>query len=172
MFRWMSRRARDWALANDFDWTIQIQSLFDARAPGTPHFVYTDHTHLANLDYPDFDPRALRCSGWLALERALYREARGVFTRSAHVTASLVDRYGCDPARVVCVGAGANARIPSLPVERSAEGQDILFVGVDWERKGGPDLLAAFERLRRTVIRARRSRSSGAPPRSMCRAAA
>lgn len=154
MFRWMSRHARAWALAHDFDWTIQIQSLFDARAPGIPHFVYTDHTHLTNLDYSDFDPRALRGPRWIALERALYRDARAVFTRSAHVSQSLTHRYGCDPARVVCVGAGANARVPSRPLDRTDDGQEILFVGVDWERKGGPDLHAAFERVRLSHPRA------------------
>src|ERR1700733_5799848 len=28
--------------------TFQTQSLFDASIPGTPHFIYTDHTHLVN----------------------------------------------------------------------------------------------------------------------------
>jgi glycosyltransferase involved in cell wall biosynthesis len=154
MFRWMSRRARDWALEHEFDWTIQIQSLFDARAPGIPHFVYTDHTHLTNLEYPDFDPRGLRGPRWIALERALYRGARAVFTRSTHVSESLTHHYGCDSARVICVGAGANARVPTRPIDHSSDGQDILFVGVDWERKGGPELLAAFERVRRTHPRA------------------
>jgi glycosyltransferase involved in cell wall biosynthesis len=148
MFRWMSHRARHWALANGFDWTLQIQSLFDARAPGIPHFVYTDHTHLANLDYPDFDPRTLRSPRWIALERSLYHGARTVFTRSSNVSASLADRYGCDPARTVCVGAGSNAGVPGAPIARSPLGRDVLFVGVDWERKGGPDLAAAFARVR------------------------
>jgi glycosyltransferase involved in cell wall biosynthesis len=148
LFRWMSRRARGWAQARDFDWTIQIQSLFDARVPGVPHFVYTDHTHLANLDYPDFDRRTLRPERWLALERALYRDASLVFTRSAHVSRSLIDRYGCAPERTVCVGAGSNAQVPPRTAERAADGQDILFVGVDWERKGGPELAAAFAKVR------------------------
>ena len=164
MFRWMSRHARDWALAHEFDWTIQIQSLFDARAPGIPHFVYTDHTHFNNLDYPDFDPRALRRPRWIALERALYREARTVFTRSAHVSTALVDRYGCDAARVVCVGAGSNAHVPARPIERSPDGQDVLFVGVDWERKGGPELLVAFEHVRRTHPRATLTIVGCSPP--------
>ena len=149
MFRWMSHSARAWAQAHRFDLTIQIQSLFDARTPEIPHFVYTDHTHLTNLDYPDFDPRRLRSPRWIGLERELYRAAHTVFTRSAHVSASLVDRYGCDPARIACVGAGSNARVPEHPLARARTGQEILFVGVDWERKGGSDLAEAFARVRR-----------------------
>jgi len=157
LFRWMSRRAREWAERNAFDWTLQIQSLFDARAPSVPHFVYTDHTHLANLGYPDFDRRTLRSPRWIRLERELYRNAHTVFTRSAHVSASLTDSYGCDPARVVCVGAGANARVPGAlepATARSASGQEILFVGVDWQRKGGPELASAFAQVRQRHPRA------------------
>jgi len=147
MFRHLGELARSWIRENAFDWTFQIQSLYDARVPGIPHFVYTDHTHLANLCYPDFDRRTLRAPRWIELERALYRGADAVFTRSRHVSDSLLEDYGCDAERVVCVGAGSNAALPGgAPPDR--RGQDILFVGVDWERKGGPDLLAAFERVR------------------------
>jgi len=33
----------------DFAFTFQTQSIFDAKIPGTPHFMYTDHTHLARF---------------------------------------------------------------------------------------------------------------------------
>jgi glycosyltransferase involved in cell wall biosynthesis len=32
-----------------------------------------------------------------------------------------------------------------MPEEKSYAGQNILFVGIDWERKGGPELLEAFK---------------------------
>jgi len=35
------------------DFTIQTQSIVDGSQPGIPHFIYTDHTHLANLYYQD-----------------------------------------------------------------------------------------------------------------------
>jgi glycosyltransferase involved in cell wall biosynthesis len=111
--------------------------------------VYTDHSHLANLDYPDFDSRTLRSERWIALERALYAGSAVVFTRSQHVSHSLVARYGCKPEHVQCVGAGSNARIPDEPPRgRNLVPPRILFVGVDWERKGGSELLAAFARVR------------------------
>lgn len=149
LFRRMSRAARRFVEAGDYRFSFQIQSLFDGRAPGTPHFVYTDHTHLTNLDYEDFDRRTLRGARWLALERALYAGATRVFTRSGNVSRTLLTRYGCPAERVVCVGAGSNARVPDAPADRS--GTDdvvrILFVGVDWERKGGPELVEAFRRV-------------------------
>jgi glycosyltransferase involved in cell wall biosynthesis len=149
MFRRMSRAARRFVERGDWAFSFQIQSLFDGRAEGVPHFVYTDHTHLTNLDYPDFDRRTLRGERWLALERALYAGATRVFTRSGNVSRTLHERYGRPERQVVCVGAGSNAK---LPEERApADGDDdvrILFVGVDWKRKGGPDLVDAFRRVR------------------------
>ncbi len=146
MFRRMSRLARRWIEHGDFAISLQIQSLFDARTPGTPHFVYTDHTHLANLQYPDFDQRALRGPRWLDLERALYANASTVFTRSSNISRSLEEQYGCPVQRVVRVGAGSNARVPRRQIDfDERHGSEILFVGVDWERKGGPDLIDAFK---------------------------
>jgi len=34
--------------------TFQMQSLFDCSLPNVPHFIYTDHTHQANLYYQYF----------------------------------------------------------------------------------------------------------------------
>ena len=149
MFRRMSRLARRFVERGGYDVSFQIQSLFDAGADGTPHFVYTDHTHLANLAYPDFDRRTLRGERWIALERRLYARAAVVFTRSRHVSRSLVTQYERPPERVVCVGAGSNARVcEEEATERRSGPPRILFIGVDWKRKGGPELAEAFSRLR------------------------
>lgn len=148
MFRRMSRAARRFVARGDYAFSLQIQSLFDGRAEGVPHFVYTDHTHLTNLDYPDFDRRTLRGERWLALERALYAGATRVFTRSANVSRTLLERYGRPERQVVCVGAGSNAKLPEERAPADADGVvRILFVGVDWTRKGGPDLVEAFRRV-------------------------
>jgi len=121
-----------------------------------PHFVYTDHTHLANLEYPGFDRRSLRGSRWIALERALYKNAELIFTRSSNISRSLATDYGCPPEHIACVGAGSNTEVPdSAEVGSERDGAEILFVGVDWERKGGPELLEAFERVRAQCPKAR-----------------
>ena len=128
-------------------WTFQTQSLFDAHREGLAHFVYTDHTCAANLRYgrpvsPELlDPR------WLAVERTIYQAADRTFTTSRFAADSLMEDHGMDPSRAVCVYSGTNAGSQAA-TEKTKEFQSrVLFVGIDWERKGGPDLLKAFERV-------------------------
>lgn len=125
--------------------TLQMQSLFDGHIECVPHFVYTDHTHLANLQYDSFDPRSLYSSAWVAEERLVYENASAIFVRSRHVARSLESDYGVRQDKIALVYAGANvvAGRPAQP----AKSMDVVFVGVDWERKGGPTLVSAFERV-------------------------
>lgn len=143
--RGMARRSEGLA------WTLQTQSLFDASGGRVPHFVYTDHTFLANRRYPV--PRATWpvAPGWRELECAIYRNARLVFTSSRFAADSLVEDYGLPPERAVVVGSGGNVPVPPVcPSRVRSGGARILFVGVEWERKGGPELLEAVAQLRRT----------------------
>jgi len=140
-----------------YQFTFQTQSLIDASQPGTPHFVYTDHTHLANLYYPSFDRRNLCSPRWIDLERSIYRNATLNFTMSSHVSRSLIEHYGCEPEKVECVAIGSNVASPNeheLSDARYAS-RRILFVGIDWERKGGPQLVKAFRKVLRLMPDAR-----------------
>ncbi len=133
-----------------FRFSFQIQSLFDASQPGLPHFIYTDHTHLANLTYPGYNPRNQFAASWIAKERSTYHNATRIFTRSSHITASLIEQYGLKPENVQTVYAGLNAEFePVFNTNNEKYGSKIiLFLANDWEIKGGPDLLAAFKLVR------------------------
>ena len=149
-------RERLAARAHEFAFTFQTQSLFDASIPGVPHFVYTDHTHLANARYPGFPADELFPQSWVDLEREIYRNARHIFVMSEHVRASLHEDYSVEPARTSTVHAGSNIDTTPAPLENDGfRNRTILFIGVEWERKGGPTLLAAFQRLRAEVPDAR-----------------
>ena len=131
-----------------FAFTFQTQSLWDASTPGVPHFVYTDHTHLANLRYPEFDRRALYSEAWIDLEREIYQNAELVFLTSNFSRNSVVEDYDCDEESVKCVYSGVNCDVDAAGAPRSYEQKNILFMGVDWVRKGGPELCEAFELVR------------------------
>ncbi len=131
--------------------TFQMQSLFDCSLPNTPHFVYTDHTHLANLSYPGFDPDSLY-KNWVDLEKQIYQKAAINFVRSTNIRKSLIEQYQQPPEKAICVYAGSNVEFNDFAAEgKTYEGQNVLFVGMDWERKGGPDLIEAFKLVQEKI---------------------
>ncbi len=148
--RYLSKTVQRWITSRvsrgNYAFTFQIQSLFDASTGLVPHFVYTDHTHLNRLTYPGYDQRKLRPAKWIEMERAIYRHAAVNFTRSENISRSLTGEYQISAEKVVFAGVGSN--LDTRQIEMKNEGyrnQNILFVGIDWERKGGPELLKAFE---------------------------
>lgn len=128
---------------------FQTQSLFDARRDRVPHFLYTDHTYLANLRYPNPRPLLPVSRAWRAMELGLYQNATRIFTTSGFAAESVVEDYGVAADRVLAVFSGCNIIPVETPVPRN--GRRILFAAVDWERKGGPELIAAFRAVRQTV---------------------
>jgi glycosyltransferase involved in cell wall biosynthesis len=133
--------------ARDYLFTFQTQSFFDASLPGTPHFVYTDHTALANLNYPGFNKKNLPSPAWLECERKVYHHATLNLTMSGNITNSIVKDYGCDPDRIVNVRIGSNITVSKDEIfdDTRYARMNILFVGVEWERKGGLVLVEAFK---------------------------
>ncbi|MBH8574153.1 glycosyltransferase family 4 protein [Nostocaceae cyanobacterium CENA369] len=133
----------------EYIFTFQTQSLFDASLPEVPHFVYTDHTHLANLNYPDFSSKNLYSKSWIKLEKTIYKNARINFTMSNNITKSIIEQYSCSPDKVICVYAGINANNNHFENQdfQKYTKKNILFVGVDWQRKGGPQLVEAFKNV-------------------------
>jgi len=151
VFRWLRHMIRKELSNGEYLFSLQTQSLWDGSKFGIPHFVYTDHTELANLHYRAFDQNKLMGDFWIMLEREIYGNATRVFTMSEHVTRSLSRDYGVPETQIECVYAGSNSNILALgriPRRESRSASVILFVGVEWERKGGADLVAAFQRLK------------------------
>jgi hypothetical protein len=133
----------------NYIFTFQTQSLYDGSIPGVPHFLYTDHSHLANLDYPGWDRNLLLNENWLANESRIYQNAAVNFTMSSNITRSLIEDYHCSPDQVRCVYCGSNVQVSEDEVfdDSRFSKKNILFVGVDWQRKGGPVLVKAFRRV-------------------------
>jgi glycosyltransferase involved in cell wall biosynthesis len=84
----------------------------------------------------------------IEVQRDVLLRASHVFTLSEWTRAGIVDEFGIDGGRVTSVYGGPNLRIPEGIKEPRRE-REILFVGIDWERKGGPLLLEAFAKVRR-----------------------
>ena len=149
IFKWIRRLVQKKVAAGDYSFSFQMQSLFDASTPGVPHFVYTDHTHLENRHYSPQAAGNLYAPSWIALEKEIYQNAAMTFVRSSNVQRSLIDEYGCPAEKTSLVYAGSNASLSPIKTANTDYAQpSILFVGLDWKRKGGPDLLEAFKIVR------------------------
>src|SRR5690349_14645643 len=84
IFREIRKLIRNEVVAGDYSFSFQMQSLFDGSTPGVPHFVYTDHTHLQNMQY-EANKNNLYSAKWIALEKEIFQNASLIFVRSSNV---------------------------------------------------------------------------------------
>lgn len=84
------------------------------------------------------------------LNRDCFQAARQLVAWSEWTKQSLVNDYEVPPEKITVIPAGVNVRAWSRPVPRLAHQGPvkILFVGGDFERKGGLLLLEAFRAIR------------------------
>ena len=127
---------------------FQTQSMFDASHPGIPFFIYTDHTREAHRRQPYSGAPAPASETWKRAEAALYGKAKTVFTLSRFCADSVIHDYGVPEGRVLAVSTGINMELPILDWASRERKPVILFVGNDWEIKGGNELVAAFALVR------------------------
>lgn len=85
-----------------------------------------------------------------ALNRRCFDGARALVTWAHWTKGSLVHDYGVDADKITVIPPGVDTDLWSCEVPRSDDTVTrILFVGGDLRRKGGLQLMAAFEELRR-----------------------
>ena len=133
----------------NYRFSIQTQSLFNGKIGNVPHFVYTDHTNKTNLLYPDINTQQyLRSKAWIKkCELNLFKDATLIFTFGSLVKHSLINQYNIPGEKVIITYSGSNVLHNTSEEMKKTFTKDILFVGVDWERKGGPTLLKVFEKV-------------------------
>lgn len=133
---------------------VQIYGMFGTR--GKPYVMFVDCTD--DMTYRSWTPwspyGAAGRKAWQTLERHAYQRAEHVFAASAVTANSLISTYGLAPGRVSVVGGGSNFS-PVPPPRVRSRAPEILFVGRDWERKGGPELLEAYSMVRHEIPEAR-----------------
>jgi glycosyltransferase involved in cell wall biosynthesis len=129
------------------DGVIQIGSNFTL-PPGTAYVTLEDMTlRQASSIHPVFNRMSPSVvERWEEARAEIYDRARMCAVASHWAADSLRTDYGVDPERIAVVGFGANHGAPSPLRDWSAP--RFLFVGVEWERKGGPLVLRAFRRVR------------------------
>lgn len=142
--------------AGSYDTILQVGAFYDFTGiPGKRTISYHD-TNLKTLarSLPAADPRSAVIRAALTYEARVYARAQLIFTMSRWAADTFVRDLGIDARKVEPVGAGINVdAAPSLDGKRYDE-PNILFVGIEFARKGGLVLLAAFERVRREIPKA------------------
>ncbi len=132
---------------------LQIGTLIDVPPEFGPHYVFTDMTIVQARAAGRFEVNRLsRATAEHALhvQRTVLHNAAHVFTMSEWAKRSIVDDYGVKPENVTPIWVGANLVVPE-GLQETRRAREILFVGIDWDRKGGPLLLRAFELLLRRL---------------------
>lgn len=130
------------------DFTLQTTTRFNACNTGVPHFTIIDITVAsARQSYRNLFKSSEQALNILdSFQQRVYTQSNGVFSMGGYVRDSVVTDYQVAPYRAFSIGAGPNIKLgPRSDVLNSRQ---ILFVGTDWRRKGGPDLITAFRRIR------------------------
>jgi starch synthase len=113
-------------------------------------FSYHDGNLAQFLKSPYFPGEISRARIRRALEyeRCVYQNNDMIFTMSEYLRNSFVNDFGVDPKKVRTIGAGINLDSVPKVKKKDYEKKNILFLGADFERKGGMDLLRAFKIVR------------------------
>ena len=81
----------------------------------------------------------------LRYEEAASAQMSFVFTFSEYLRQSFIHDYRVSPDKVVNVGGAVNLdEIPAVDSGKSYAAKRLLFIGIEFGRKGGPQLLEAF----------------------------
>jgi glycosyltransferase involved in cell wall biosynthesis len=139
---------------------LQLGAMYNVPSlvgPETLCFSYHDG-NLARSAASPHAPRSLsprRVQAGLAYERKVYSGIDRVFAMSDYLRRSFINDFDVPAERVSNIGAGVNLdEIPEPTPDKRYDTQAVLFLGADFTRKGGPQLLEAFRRVRETHPRA------------------
>ena len=166
-FRLRSRNARRSVAAQEgrIDAILQIGATFDVGTDHQiPYFLCCDSNirvaqQGASSGYSDASAlTAAEIDAVARREMHVYRGASAIFPLSARLGRSFTDDFGVPAERVTPILAGPNldlSRIPPMSVASGGRPPTILFVGRQFNRKGGDVLLESFRRIRRQLPGAR-----------------
>ncbi len=157
LFRQMSKTAIQKIEAFDqssFDVVLQVGAWYDLTDVKNKIFAsYHDGNLATLLNSPYGHPRISRkyIDKTFSYEKELYRKMDFIFPMSKWLANSFVNDFGVNPNKVFPVGAGIN--LPHITKTEKQESDDlsILFVGKEFERKGGKVLLEAYAAVRKKI---------------------
>ena len=143
----------------DYNVILQLGALFQPPVrQGVLHCSYHDGntavSRRSEFEYVKASRRVL-AESWQT-EQDFYHRVNLIFTMSEWLRQSMIQDFGANPSKVFAVGAGPNLSyaheiIHSAAAQTNPRHKTILFIGVDFEGKGGPMLVEVFRRVRKEV---------------------
>lgn len=153
----MTRAAKcrlDTVSDDSYDTILQIGALFDlSRRPGKRTVSYHDGNLASRLNSPYGYPRVRQSilDNALHHERELYERLDHIFTMSKWLADSFVKDFGVRRDKLTPIGAGINLPQVREVMNKSYDNPHFLFIGKEFERKGGRFLLEAFAKVRQEI---------------------
>lgn len=162
-------------LAGSWDVLLAVDSIVEVALLDIdkPLVIVSDATNtlLMETSYPGYDSFSARAQRSISdLERTAYQRAALVVFSSSWAAAAAVQHHAIPAERIEVVPFGAN--IDHVPPRQAAcqagpwrhpEVCELLFLGVDWERKRGWLALETLRELNRTGLRSRLTVCGNAP---------
>ncbi len=137
-----------------YDAILQVGAWYDLTGRvGKPTISYHDGNLwvLLKSPYPPPPIPPSHVKRTLQYEANLYHKAHLILAMSRWLADSFIRDFGVSARKVLPVGAGINLPRVREIRDKSYEAPRLLFVGIDFKRKGGPTLLKAFELVRRAI---------------------
>jgi glycosyltransferase involved in cell wall biosynthesis len=137
---------------------LQIGAQFaSSRYSHFPVFSYHDNTAALSLrggeySFSNFANQSFK-NKVLEREKKVYEENAGIFVFSEHVKSSMHNDFGISKDKIHVVYCGINIKANDdeyIPINKFSN-KTILFVGKDFKRKGGEDLLKAFLIVKKSI---------------------
>jgi glycosyltransferase involved in cell wall biosynthesis len=127
---------------------LQIGGHYNAaKATNMDTFSYHDG-NVAGLMRSPYLPKSLRNRALEAMkfEQDVYNSLNGIFVMSEYWRKSFIEDFFVPQDKVKNIGYGVNIDIPA-PNIKDEDSKNIVFIGIDFDRKGGSNLIKAFKNI-------------------------
>ena len=140
----------------DFNACLIYGTYFDLNIQ-TPLYCYFDATvaQVANAKKWGFAKASNRTLNRIFEDqKKLFHKCSAIFPRSEWAAKSVIEDYDLSREKICVASAGVNFQLEPYP-HQSYDRQSILFIGREFELKGGPLILDAFRQTRQKLPHAR-----------------
>jgi glycosyltransferase involved in cell wall biosynthesis len=148
-----SRFGHQLSKVNGYDAVLQVGTHVYTTDDRIKHYCRTDMTVLQAIEARQFHMGEIK-KEWIAeaieSQRVIFESCKGVFVASNWTKRSIVADYGISADKIHVIKVGASVAL-DIDINNKEPNHNILFIGRDWERKGGNILLDAFKRVRQCL---------------------